>query len=97
MTVCQAHEQAFGYFRGIPEVVVYDQDRTLLVDENLGQLLLTSDFSQYVKAWGYKLYFCRKADPESKGKVLYSMSRRIFCITALTPIWKPSTMKLWPG
>ena len=69
MTVFQAHEQAFGYFGGIPEVVVYDQDRTMLVDENLGQLLLTADFCQYVKARGYKLHFCRKADPESKGKV----------------------------
>lgn len=69
MTVCQVHEQAFGYFGGIPEVVVYDQDRTLLVDENLGQLLLTSGFCQYVRARGYKLHFCRKADPESKGKV----------------------------
>jgi len=68
-TVCQAHEQAFGYFGGIPEVVVYDQDRTMMIDENLGQLLLTSGFSSYVKARGYKLHFCRKADPESKGKV----------------------------
>src|SRR5690606_17826643 len=47
----------------------YDQDRTMMVDENLGQLLLTSDFSKYVKARRYKLHFCRKADPESKGKV----------------------------
>ncbi len=69
MTVCQAHELTFQYFGGIPQLVVYDQDRTLMVDENLGQLLLTSRFSQYVKARGYKLYFCRKADPESKGKV----------------------------
>lgn len=68
-TVCQAHEQAFGYFGGITKVVVYDQDRTMMVDENLGQLLLTSGFSSYVKARGYKLHFCRKADPESKGKV----------------------------
>lgn len=68
-TVCQAHEQAFQYFGGITIVVVYDQDRTMMVDENLGQLLLTSGFSSYVKARGYKLHFCRKADPESKGKV----------------------------
>jgi len=68
-SVCHAHECAFGYFRGIPKVVVYDQDRTMMVDENLGQLLLTSGFSKYVKERGYKLHFCRKADPESKGKV----------------------------
>ena len=33
------------------------------------QLLLTTDFCQYVKARGYRLHFCSKADPESKGKV----------------------------
>lgn len=68
-SVCQAHEETFRYFGGIPQMIVYDQDRTMMVDENLGQLLLTADFSQYSKARGYKLYFCRKADPETKGKV----------------------------
>lgn len=68
-TVCQAHEQAFKYFGGITKVVVYDQDRTMMVDENLGQLLLASGFASYAKARGHKLHFCRKADPESKGKV----------------------------
>ena len=67
--VCYAHELTFKYFGGIPQVIVYDQDRTMMVDENLGQLLLTSGFSQYVKVRGYKVHFCRKADPESKGKV----------------------------
>src|SRR5690606_5572250 len=45
LTVCQAHEKAFQYFGGIPQVVVYDQDRTMMVDENLGQLLLVAAFN----------------------------------------------------
>lgn len=68
-TVAQAHENAFKFFGGIPNTIVYDQDRTMVVDENLGKIILTSTFRQYTKSRSFKLHFCRKADPESKGKV----------------------------
>jgi len=68
-TVCQAHEKAFAFFDGIPSTVVYDQDRTMVVDENIGDVILTSTFKQYTRSRNFKLHFCRKADPESKGKV----------------------------
>ncbi len=68
-TVCQAHERAFAFFEGIPKTIVYDQDRTMLVDENIGDLILTSTFKQYTKSRKFNLHFCKKADPESKGKV----------------------------
>jgi hypothetical protein len=68
-TVVQAHENAFNFFGGIPNTIVYDQDRTMVVDENLGEIILTSTFRQYTKSRSFKLHFCRKADPESKGKV----------------------------
>jgi len=67
--VCQAHEKAFAFFKGIPQTIVYDQDRTMLVDENMGDLILTSHFKQYTRSRSFTLHFCRKADPESKGKV----------------------------
>ncbi len=68
-TVAQAHENAFEFFGGIPDTIVYDQDRTMVVDENLGEIILTSTFRQYTKSRSFKLHFCRKADPQSKGKV----------------------------
>ena len=68
-TAIDAHEEAFKFFSGIPREVVYDQDRLFLVDENLGDLLLTQDFKTYVFEQGFGLHFCRKADPQSKGKV----------------------------
>lgn len=68
-TVCQAHQLAFGFFRGIPATIVYDLDRILVVDENMGEVLLTAAFKAYVGSAGFKLHFCRKADPQSKGKV----------------------------
>lgn len=64
-----AHEKAFDYIGGITEEIVYDQDKVLLVSENSGDLILTAAFRQYVQAKGFKTYFCRKSDPESKGKV----------------------------
>lgn len=68
-TAIDAHEEAFKFFQGIPREVVYDQDRLFLVDENLGEVLLTQDFKTYVFEQQFNVYFCRKADPQSKGKV----------------------------
>ena len=68
-SVCQAHENAFHFFDGITEVVVYDQDRTMIVDENMGDIILTATFKQYTRSRSFDLHFCRKSDPESKGKV----------------------------
>lgn len=68
-TVCTAHEKAFAFFGGIPKTVVYDQDSTLLVDENGGELLLTNTFSRYTQSRSFRLHFCRKSDPQSKGKI----------------------------
>lgn len=53
----------------MPQEVVYDQDRLFLVNENLGELMLTERFRSYVSQRCFKTYFCRAADPQSKGKV----------------------------
>ena len=64
-----AHEKAFEFFNGITHEIVFDQDKVLLVSENNGDLVLTAEFRQYVQSKGFKLHFCRKSDPECKGKV----------------------------
>lgn len=63
------HEQAFVFFQGITEQVVYDQDRVFIVDENKGDIILTDAFRAYTKERHFGLHFCRKSDPESKGKI----------------------------
>lgn len=63
------HDKGFAYFMGVPDEMVYDQDRVLLKDENHGDLILTDGFRAYAKEVGFNLHFCRKADPQSKGKV----------------------------
>lgn len=67
--VIQAHENAFRYFGGITDEFVYDQDALILVSENGGDLILTKEFQSYKEERNLKVWMCRKADPESKGKV----------------------------
>ena len=64
-----AHELAFQYFGGRPEKIIYDQDRVLIARENLGDLILTGKFQAFIKEQHFQPVFCRRSDPESKGKV----------------------------
>ena len=67
--VIKAHENAFNWFGGIPSELVYDQDSLIVVSENHGDLILTQEFQQYKESRNLTLHVCRKADPESKGKI----------------------------
>lgn len=64
-----AHEKAFEYYGGKPKKIIYDQDAVLIHDENLGDCVLTKAFRAFVNQEHFECIFCRKADPESKGKV----------------------------
>lgn len=64
-----AHELAFQFYGGKPMEVVYDQDRVFLSNENLGDIILTKTFQAFVASEHFQCVFCRKGDPQSKGKV----------------------------
>ena len=64
-----AHYLAFEYFGGITREILYDQDKVFMHNENLGDYLLTESFSGFCKSQSFKPVFCRKVDPQSKGKV----------------------------
>lgn len=67
--VIQAHENAFDYFGGKPKTIVYDQDRTLFVNENYGDIIYTTEFESYKQSRRLNIYACRGSDPESKGRI----------------------------
>lgn len=67
--VIQAHENAFKWYGGIPNELVYDQDSLIVVSENGGDLILTEEFQKFKDLRNLTLRVCRKADPESKGKI----------------------------
>jgi len=59
----------FGFFDGIPEEMVIDQDKLMVVSENFGDIIYTRDFECFIEELGIHMYVCRKSDPETKGKV----------------------------
>lgn len=59
----------FDYLGGMPKELVIDQDSIMVVSENHGDILFTKDFSVFKEEMALKIYTCRKADPESKGKI----------------------------
>lgn len=59
----------FDYFGGIPQELVIDQDSLMVVNENHGEIVYTQKFKTFLEEIDLKMYVCRKADPESKGKV----------------------------
>lgn len=63
------HEDAFLYFGGRVEEAVYDQDTLVLVSENHGDLIYTHQFANYLQIRKFNIHMCRKADPESKGRI----------------------------
>lgn len=64
----RSHENAFEFYGGMPEEIVYDKDHLIKVSENAGDFILTGEFQAYKEQRGFRMYLCRKSDPESKGK-----------------------------
>ncbi len=62
-------KEGFRFFQGLPQEIVLDQDRLMIVDENLGDVITTAPFKAFLTQWKMKLHLCRKNDPQSKGKI----------------------------
>jgi transposase len=59
----------FEYINGVPQELVFDQDRLLAVSENYGDIIYTQEFENYKQAMGFRVRLCRANDPESKGRI----------------------------
>lgn len=59
----------FAHLGGLVEELVIDQDALLVASENSGEIIYTRQFGQFIDEMGLAMYVCRKADPQSKGKV----------------------------
>lgn len=59
----------FDYFGGLPEELVIDQDSLMVVSENAGDIIYTDDFKYFIEEQEIRMYVCRVADPETKGKI----------------------------
>ena len=68
-TVIEHLLECFDYIGGVPRELVVDQDHLLVVSENAGDIIYTQEFKSFIDEQSLTMYVCRKADPESKGKV----------------------------
>jgi hypothetical protein len=59
----------FEYLGGVPKELVIDQDSVMVVSENHGDVIYTQNFGYFIEEMGLRMYVCRKADPETKGRV----------------------------
>jgi len=66
--VRNCHE-CFKYLGGMPQELVFDQDSIVSVSENFGDIIHTFEFEKFRQECKFKVYLCRAADPESKGKI----------------------------
>ncbi|TWI56107.1 transposase [Halalkalibacter nanhaiisediminis] len=67
--VLRSHENAFEYYGGRTDEIVYDQDKLMTVSENGGDIIYTEEFQAYKQQRGFSVYLCKAADPETKGKI----------------------------
>ena len=59
----------FQYIGGRPEQLVIDQDKTLVIKENYGDIIYTEKFQDFITEMNLDMFVCRKSDPETKGKI----------------------------
>ena len=64
-----AIKACFEWMGGKPKELVFDQDRLIAVAENYGDIIYTKEFEAFRQNEKMKIYLCRGADPESKGRV----------------------------
>ncbi len=68
-TFIQMLGHCFDYIGGVPEELVFDQDKLVAVSENYGDIIYTYEFEKFKQTHGFKVRLCKKNDPQSKGRV----------------------------
>ncbi len=68
-TFVQMLGHCFDYLDGVPEELVFDQDKLVAVSENYGDIIYTYEFERFKQSYGFKVRLCKANDPESKGRV----------------------------
>jgi len=82
----QAHEKAFEYIQGIPQEIVYDQDKVFMVSENHGDIIMTSLFGEYIRERSFQPFF-----------FFSNISNKTFSTTAPTTMMRRLMTRLWDG
>ena len=68
----RCHQNAFEYFDGVPEKVLYDNMKTVVIKRNKygkGQHGYQKTFADFAKHYGFLPKLCRPSRPQTKGKI----------------------------
>jgi transposase len=63
------HKLAFEYFGGLPEEILYDQNRCVVLKPGIKDISLNSRFLDFAHHYNFRPRLCRIYRPETKGKV----------------------------
>jgi len=68
-TLIRCHENAFNWFGGMPDEVLYDNPKTIVLGRTEGQVRLNPRFEDFLRAYGVTPLLCRPRRAQTKGKV----------------------------
>lgn len=63
------HREAFAYFRGLPDKILYDQTKLVVLQETYGEVEFNGAFYGFANWYGFQPVVCHARDPQTKGKV----------------------------
>ena len=65
----QGHILAFEYFGGVPEEILYDQNRCVVLKPGIKDVTINNRFLDFALHYNFTPLLCRPYRPETKGKV----------------------------
>lgn len=68
-TLIRRHQDAFGYFGGVPATCLYDGEKTVILRWEAGQPVFNPAFTAFITHYQCRPIGCPPGRPESKGKV----------------------------
>ncbi|OLC79623.1 MAG: hypothetical protein AUH78_00245 [Gemmatimonadetes bacterium 13_1_40CM_4_69_8] len=72
LTVMLGLERAFAAFGGVPQEILFDQMKSVILDDQRphgGRLLENPEFLRFAAHWGFRVRACRPFRAKTKGKV----------------------------
>lgn len=68
-TLMKCHMNAFSYFQGIPQQLLYDNMRTVVTKHSVSQIRFNKRFEDFLAYYGVVPKACKPYRPQTKGKI----------------------------
>lgn len=68
-TLMKCHMNAFSYFQGVPQQLLYDNMRTVVTKHSVSQIRFNKRFEDFLAYYGVVPKACKPYRPQTKGKI----------------------------